>query len=113
MSETITPDKIREVQFISLIMTIEESAMYGLGKLANPVTQKAAKNFTQAKASIDMLEMLSEKTKGNLNDQEKRFLENTLTQLRLNYVEEVSEGTSAERKQEIAKEENINKDEKK
>ena len=91
MPETVTPDKIKEVQFISLIMMIEESAMYGLGKLANPMTKKVERNLVQARTAIDMLEMLSAKTKGNLNDHEKRFIENTLTQLRLNFVEESEE----------------------
>lgn len=91
MGDTITSDKIIEAQFISLIMMIQDSAMYGLGKLINPMTQKVERNLAQAKIAIDMLEMISQKTKGNLNDNEKRFVETTLTQLRLNYVEESGE----------------------
>lgn len=111
MAETLTSDKIKEAQFITLIMTVEESAMYGLGKLAHPVTQKVERNLIQARAAIDMLEMLSEKTKGNLSEQEKRFLDNTITQLRLNYVEESKSDVKKDGQQNTSGEESASKNE--
>ena len=44
-----------------------------------------------ARLSIDMLEMLQERTSGNLTGEESRFLTHVLTELRLNYVAEVDE----------------------
>ena len=47
----------------SLLYLFHTTGMQGLGKLMNPVSQKIEKNIIQAKESIDMLEMLKEKTK--------------------------------------------------
>lgn len=74
--------------FKSLILNFQMSAMMGMGKIINPVTQKADRKMSEAKFSIDMLNMLAEKTKGNLNDEDDRLLQQTLTDLRLNYINE-------------------------
>lgn len=75
--------------FASLIYLFHTTGMQGLGKLMNPVTQKIEKNIEQAKESIDMLDMLKQKTQGNLNPELNRLLEQFLTDLRLNYVDEI------------------------
>ena len=80
-----------EAQFISLIFTFHQSAMFALGKMANPMTGKVERSLPQAKQSIDILEMLQEKAKGNLSEQEEKFLQNTLQELRLNYVYETEQ----------------------
>ncbi|MFM6977053.1 MAG: DUF1844 domain-containing protein [Sphingobacteriaceae bacterium] len=74
--------------FASLLYLFHTSGMQGLGKLMNPVTQKIEKNLEQAKESIDMLDMLKQKTQGNLSPELNRLLEQFLTDLRLNYVDE-------------------------
>jgi hypothetical protein len=74
--------------FGSLIYLFHTTGMQGLGKLMNPVSQKIEKNLDQAKESIDMLEMLKQKTQGNLSPELTRLLEQFLTDLRLNYVDE-------------------------
>lgn len=74
--------------FGSLIYLFHTTGMQGLGKLMNPVSQKIEKNLDQAKESIDMLEMLKQKTHGNLSPELTRLLEQFLTDLRLNYVDE-------------------------
>lgn len=74
--------------FGSLIYLFHTTGMQGLGKLMNPVSQKIEKNIDQAKESIDMLEMLKQKTQGNLSPELTRLLEQFLTDLRLNYVDE-------------------------
>lgn len=77
-----------EQLFSQLLYIFYSSAMVALGKLKNPATDKIERNLEQAKQSIDMLEMLRDKTKGNLSDQEHRMLDQFLTDLRLNYVDE-------------------------
>lgn len=74
--------------FASLLYLFHTSGMQGLGKLMNPVTQKIEKNLEQAKESIDMLDMLKQKTQGNISPELTRLLEQFLTDLRLNYVDE-------------------------
>lgn len=74
--------------FAQLIYIFFSSAMQGMGKILNPVTNKIERNMEQAKNAIDMLEMIKTKTKGNLSPEMERMLSTYLTDLRLNYVEE-------------------------
>ncbi len=101
-------DDITEYQkelFFGLILNFQMSAMINLGKIANPVTQTVERNLTEAKRVIDMMNMLAAKTKGNLTDEEDRFLQQVLTELRLNYVNEVSKPDPEEEKEEFKPEE--------
>jgi hypothetical protein len=72
----------------SLIMTFQAAAMQQMGKLKNPISDKIERDLQQAQLSIDILDMLEEKTKGNLSDDESRFLKGILQELKLNYVDE-------------------------
>ncbi|MCK4648988.1 DUF1844 domain-containing protein [bacterium] len=90
-------------QFVSLIFSLQQAAMAQLGKIANPATGKMEKNLVQAKATIDMLEMLKEKSKGNLTDTEQKIMLNTLDNLYLNYADEVEKPAVAEAQKETAK----------
>ena len=74
--------------FYSLIYTFQMQAMMQMGKLKNPLTEKVDRDLDAARMSIDMIEMLKEKTKSNVSDDESRFLTQVLSDLRLNYVEE-------------------------
>ena len=73
--------------FMYLVSSFELAAMQAMGKLKNPMTDKIEVSLEQAQFSIDVLDMLKERTKGNLGDYESRFLENTLGQLKLNYID--------------------------
>ena len=81
--------KKSEFYFVQLVITFQAAAMQQMGKLQNPITQKVERNLDQARSSIDMLEMLRDKTKNNLAENEKKFLEHTLYELRINYLDEV------------------------
>ena len=83
------PKKELNYQFVSLVFSLQQAAMAQLGKIANPATGKIEKNLAQAKATIDMLEMLKEKTKGNLTETEQKTVLNALDNLYLNYADEV------------------------
>lgn len=90
---------MNDMLFIALVRDFESMAMVGFGKLVDPVSQTAERNLERAKVAIDMIGMLEEKTKGNLNDTETALLQQVLTNLRLNYVDEL-EKDEAERAQE-------------
>ena len=77
--------------FLGLIHSFQAAAMQQMGKTMNPFTEKIERDLGQARLSIDMLEMLQERTSGNLTGEESRFLTHVLTELRLNYVAEVDE----------------------
>ena len=79
--------------FIQLMLIFHQNAMMGMGKLKNPVTDKIERNLEQAKQSIDMLEMIKEKTTNNLSPELLRTLEHALTELRLNFVDESNKQT--------------------
>ncbi len=80
-----TEDTLRFLDMVGLFGT---QAMIALGKLANPATGKADRNMPAARLFIDTLEMLEHKTRGNLNSDETKVLQSTLTDLRLMFVEE-------------------------
>lgn len=77
-----------EQLFIHLVYIFHSSAMVAMGKLKNPATDKIERDLEQAKQSIDMLDMLKEKTKGNLSVELSGVLDKFLTELRLNFVDE-------------------------
>jgi hypothetical protein len=74
--------------FIQLVLIFHQNAMMAMGKLKNPVTDKIERNMEQAKHSIDMLEMIKDKTKNNLSEAQMQMLEHALTEIRLNFVDE-------------------------
>ena len=76
--------------FIQLLYIFHASAMQSMGKLKNPVTDKVERDLAQANQSIEMIEMLKEKTKGNISEELSRAVDAFLTELRLNYVDEVA-----------------------
>ena len=75
-----------EVNFNSLIFSLSSSALLHFGEIADPQTGEKKKDLPIAKHSIDTIAMLKEKTKGNLNEEEGKFLDTILTDLRLRYV---------------------------
>jgi len=75
---------------MQLVLTFQMAAWQQMGKIKNPLTDKVERDLHQAQYSIDILEMLRSKTAGNLNDHEKQFLNKILSELQLNYVDEMS-----------------------
>ncbi len=75
-----------EVNFNSLIFSLSSSALLHTGEIADPMTGEKKKDLPLAKHSIDIIAMLKEKTKGNLNNEEQQFIDSILTDLRLRYV---------------------------
>ncbi|UCF86213.1 MAG: DUF1844 domain-containing protein, partial [Desulfobacteraceae bacterium] len=75
-----------EVNFTSLIFSLSSTALFHLGEIAEPQSGKKVQDLPLAKHSIDIISMLKEKTKGNLTEEEQKFAENVLTDLRWRYV---------------------------
>ncbi len=76
--------------FFGLVATFHSAAMQQMGKVKNAMTDKIERNLEQAQVSIDILDMLEAKTKGNLDEKEAHLLKTVLQELKLNYVDEVS-----------------------
>jgi len=82
-------DPNHNILFMQLIIQNQQIAMMAMGKIKNPVTDKIERNLEHAKIYIDTLDMLLAKTKGNLSEYEEKFLNETLKDLKLNYVDEM------------------------
>ena len=76
--------------FIQLLYIFHASAMQALGKMKNPINGKIEKNLEQAKQSIEIIEMLKEKTINNLSPELSKAMENFLSEIKLNYVDEIN-----------------------
>jgi hypothetical protein len=75
-----------EVNFTSLIFSLSSSALMHLGEIADPESGKSVLDLPLAKHAIDTIAMLKDKTQGNLNEEERKFTETVLTDLRWRYV---------------------------
>ncbi len=78
-----------ELTFSSYLIMLGALGWQFLGKVPNPVTGKIEKDLLQVKQIIELLEILEQKTKNNLSEDEENILRSTLVNLRLNYVDEV------------------------
>ena len=72
--------------FLSLIMSLASNAAASLGMMPHPVTGESGVDLKTAKHWIDVLGMLEQKTRGNLDPQEAQVLEGLLADLRMQYV---------------------------
>ncbi len=77
-----------ELDFSSFILSLSTSALIQLGKISDPHTNQPARNIEAAKQTIDILVIIQEKTKGNLNPAEQAVMDNSLYDLRMMYIEE-------------------------
>jgi len=84
--------------FMQLVIQNQQMAMISLGKVKNPVSDTLDKNLEYAKLSIDTLDMLVQKTKGNLSEYEEKLLAETVNQLKIIYVEESANGKDISKK---------------
>jgi F0F1-type ATP synthase membrane subunit b/b' len=84
-----------DYRFLSLVMSLATAAWSQLGKVPNPATQKIEKDVEQARISIEFLRMLQEKMEGNLSVKEQELLDNAVSDLELNFADEVRKAESA------------------
>src|SRR6185295_4975671 len=91
--EKIQPGEV-DLRFLTLVMSLATAAWSQLGKIPHPATNKIEKDLEQARVSIDFLQMLLEKTQGNLKPKEKELLQNTVTDLQLNFADEAGKPES-------------------
>ncbi len=75
-----------EANFSTLVLSIGSSAAMALGMAPNPMTNKTEKDLNLARFNIDLLRMLRDKTRGNLNADEQKFIESIVTDLQMKFV---------------------------
>jgi hypothetical protein len=76
-----------EVDFVSFILMLSSSAWVSLGKIQDPSSGEVQKDLKGAKYCIDVLIMLREKTRGNLDEEEEKALNGIISDLQVNYAE--------------------------
>lgn len=80
--------------FEFLVLSLKMQAEMRLGLLPMSDEDKDAKpDFPAARHAIDLLAMISDKTKGNLSLEEQRLVENSLTELRFRFVQATQTGS--------------------
>ncbi|WP_413288377.1 DUF1844 domain-containing protein [Bdellovibrio sp. HCB337] len=80
------PEKM-EASFSILAMSIASSAAMAMGLAPDPQNGKLAKDKNMARFNIDLLVMLKEKTKNNLTNDEKAFLDSVISDLQMKFVQ--------------------------
>ena len=74
-------------RFIGFVMMQAQQAGLFLGRIPNPQSGKPEPNLEVARMLIDQLEMIREKTRGNLTNEESEILAGILSDLQLGYVQ--------------------------
>ena len=75
-----------EGNLAALISMLATQALFALGLLQIKGQEERKPDLELAKYNIDMLQVLEEKTSGNLTKEEEAVLANTLSELRMGYV---------------------------
>ena len=77
-----------QVNFTNFVLSLSTSAIFHFGDFPDPEGGKTQRNLPAAKQTIDILDMLNEKTKGNLDENENKLIQGVLYELKMRYVKE-------------------------
>lgn len=72
--------------FSGFVVSLAHAALVHLGEFPDPSTGVVSRNIDQARYMIDLIDMLEEKTRGNLNAEEKNLLSSVQSDLKLKFV---------------------------
>ncbi len=76
-----------KMDFSNFILSLNASAMIHLGDIPDPNTKERGVNLHSAKHTVDILELIQDKTRGNLTDEEKKLMDDVIYSLRMRYVQ--------------------------
>ncbi|MBW2426280.1 MAG: DUF1844 domain-containing protein [Deltaproteobacteria bacterium] len=77
-----------KVDFSTFVLSLGTTALYQMGLVADPASGETAKaDPLVAQQTVDTLEMLREKTRGNLDEEERKLIDSLLYELRMRFVE--------------------------
>jgi hypothetical protein len=75
------------LDFSGFVLSLSSSAMVNLGVVAGPEGEGPRRDLVAAKQIIDILAIIEEKTRGNLDPAEKKLLDSLLYDLRVHFVD--------------------------
>lgn len=81
-------DDYPPVNFTNFVISLSTSALFHFGDFPESEGGKAEKNLPAVKQTIDILDMLNDKTKGNLDQNEDNLIKGVLYELKMRYVKE-------------------------
>ncbi len=76
-----------EISFVGFVVSLSTQALMHLGEIPDPMTNQPERDLQAAQHIIDILGMLQEKTRGNLDQEEESLVRSILFDLRMKYVE--------------------------
>ncbi len=79
--------ELPKIDFTTFVLSVSSAAYMGLGLVPGPEGKEPVPNLELAKQNIDLLELMAEKTKGNLSAEEDRLLQQLLFETRMRYCE--------------------------
>ncbi|HUU38139.1 MAG TPA: DUF1844 domain-containing protein [Candidatus Desulfaltia sp.] len=88
-SEPSRQEFLPPLDFSSIVLPIFTQALLKLGLLGDPEKAEPELNLELARRMIDILDLLKDRTKGNLSPEEETFLDSCLQQLKAGYLEKV------------------------
>jgi hypothetical protein len=74
------------LEFSSIVVLLYFPALIHLGLMDDPAAGERHEDLILAKRNIDLLDLLKDRTKGNLDGEEEKFLEGVLDQLKMAYL---------------------------
>ena len=80
------PEFLPPLEFSSIVILLYFPALVQLGLVEDPGSGERQENLGLAKRNIDLLDLLKDRTKGNLEAEEEKFLDGVLDQLKLAYL---------------------------
>jgi hypothetical protein len=80
-------DFLPPLDFSSIVFPFYTQTLLKLGLIEDPAHQKAEQNLELARRLIDIIDLLKDRTKGNLKPEEEQFIESCLQQLKAGYLE--------------------------
>ncbi len=76
------------INFTNFVLSLSTSALFHFGDFPENEGGTPQKNLPAAKQTIDILDMLREKTQGNLDKNESDLIQGVLYELKMRYVKE-------------------------
>ena len=86
------PGKVRKIDFPTFIYSLFTQGLFSLGHIPHPETGEKKIDFDGAKEAIGIIDLLEEKTRGNLTADEDAMLQNLAHDLRLRFIQCVKSG---------------------
>ena len=79
-------DPLPKIDFSTFVLSLAASALLHMGLVPNAEGKPQTPDLAMARQTIDTLEMLLEKTRGNLDGDEERLLQSVLYEVRMSFV---------------------------